>query len=157
MSACQVCGLIVDLVAGQVPEHVPGANPSADLCPGSLHPSEPAYAKVEELLAEAQKQVAQLDLRLTQLRGLSVQAECSSCGGTGVYCGFAEPKGTGVVCLDCDGSGCKKIGYFPFTARKRRSGVNTVCRGRGSLVATGVGPANAGIPYEDFLKGKKPT
>ena len=86
----------------------------------------------------------------------SVQAECGSCGGTGVYCGFAEPKGTGVVCMNCDGSGCQKIEYTPFVSRKRRDGVKRVCRSRGSLLVTGVGPTGNGVAYEDFLRGKMP-
>lgn len=86
----------------------------------------------------------------------SVKSECNSCGGTGIYCGFAEPKGTGVVCLDCDGSGCRVIQYTPFTSRKTKSGISRVMRSRGSFIATGVGPAGNGITYDEFLSGKKP-
>jgi hypothetical protein len=85
-----------------------------------------------------------------------VQAECRSCDGTGVYCGFAEPKGTGVVCLECRGSGCKTISYTPFAGRKRRQGVKTVSVSRGAFIATGVGAAGESISYEEFLEGKMP-
>jgi len=86
----------------------------------------------------------------------SVQAECSSCGGTGVYCGFAEPKGTGVVCLSCDGTGCRTIEYKPFTGLKTRTGVHTVRRSQGTFIATGIGPTGGSVSYDEFLKGKKP-
>ena len=86
----------------------------------------------------------------------SVQAECSSCGGTGIYCGFAEAKGTGVVCLNCDGTGCCTIEYTPFSGIKKRSNVNTVYRSRGTFIATGVGSTGNGITYAEFLSGKRP-
>jgi hypothetical protein len=79
-----------------------------------------------------------------------------------LYRGFAEPPGVAVVCVDCGGSGCKKINvgetdvYTPFTERKRREHVKTVKRSRGSLVVFGVGPTGDGITYEQFLAGKLP-
>lgn len=85
-----------------------------------------------------------------------VKAECSSCGGTGVYCGFAEPKGTGVVCLNCDGTGCSTIKYKPFTGLKRRTGVEKVMLSRGTFIMTGVGPAGSSVTYEEFMSGKRP-
>ena len=57
---------------------------------------------------------------------MQVQAECSACGGTGLYCGFAEPKGTAVICSQCRGTGCQTIDYKPFTQRKRKAGVQRV-------------------------------
>ena len=86
----------------------------------------------------------------------SIKVECGPCGGTGIYCGFAEPKGTGVICLGCDGTGCATIEYNPFTGLKPRSGVKTVSRSRGTFIATGVGAAGASISYEEFLNGKRP-
>lgn len=85
-----------------------------------------------------------------------VEAECSSCRGTGIYRGFAEPQGVGVVCLDCDGTGCRAIEYTPFTGLKRRDDVRTVQRSRGSLIFAGVGPTGNSVSYEEFLRGKKP-
>lgn len=35
----------------------------------------------------------------------TVKAECSACGGSDLYVGFAEPKGAAVVCVKCDGTG----------------------------------------------------
>ena len=55
-----------------------------------------------------------------------LQIQCRSCNGTGLYCGFAEPKGTAVVCRNCGGSGAEIIRYEPYTGRKPRVGVSQV-------------------------------
>lgn len=87
---------------------------------------------------------------------MSVEAECGSCDGTGIYRGFAEPKGVGVVCLNCDGTGRKVIKYKPFGGRRTRDDVKTVRRSAGSFIATGVGPTGGSVTYEEFLSGKMP-
>jgi hypothetical protein len=87
---------------------------------------------------------------------ITVKTECGACGGTGLYCGFAEPKGTAVVCLRCDGTGCANIEYTPFERRKAKRGVHTVQRSRGSFIGTGVGPAGRSITYAAFERGEKP-
>lgn len=84
----------------------------------------------------------------------TVKAECKSCSGTGVYKGFAEPEGVGVVCLQCSGTGCDEISYTPFTERKRRKGIRVVRQG--SFLATGVGPVGGEVSYEEFLNGRMP-
>jgi hypothetical protein len=86
----------------------------------------------------------------------SIKTECSSCSGTGVYVGFAEAKGTAVICLYCDGTGACTIEYTPFTSLKKRKGVATVSRSRGTFIGTGVGAYGSSVSYEDFLKGKRP-
>jgi hypothetical protein len=90
-----------------------------------------------------------------------VKAECSSCRATGLYRGFAEPEGVGVVCINCEGTGCRTIStpgvtYTPFTERKRRNDVKIVKLSRGTFIGTGVGPGGRGISYEEFLAGKMP-
>jgi len=95
-------------------------------------------------------------LRRCNAPHMEIETECSSCGGRGVYCGFAEPRGTGVVCLNCEGTGCRKVKYTPFTARKRREGVEIVRRSKGGFIGTGVGPTGASVTYEEFLGGKMP-
>jgi hypothetical protein len=85
-----------------------------------------------------------------------IETECSSCSGTGLYRGFAEPVGVGVVCLNCEGTGCRSIEFKPFTGLKRRTDVVTVRVSRGSFILTGVGPAGSSISYPEFLNGKRP-
>jgi hypothetical protein len=87
---------------------------------------------------------------------MKVKAECGSCDGTGLYCGFAEPKGTAVICLNCGGTGCDEIGYIRFTGRKERRDVHTVKRSAGSFIFTGVGPVGKSVTYEEFCRGKMP-
>jgi hypothetical protein len=87
---------------------------------------------------------------------VELKVECSSCSGTGIYRGFAEPPGVGVICLHCDGSGADTILYTPFTSRKTRTDIKTVQRSRGSLLDIGVGPAGNAISYNEFLQGRKP-
>ena len=87
---------------------------------------------------------------------VSIKVECTSCGATGVYCGFAEPEGTGVVCLACDGTGAQTLSGRTFIRRKRRMGVRTVSRSRGSFLATGVGATGDEVSYKDFISGKMP-
>lgn len=85
-----------------------------------------------------------------------MKAQCGSCRGTGIYHGFAEPPGIGVVCLNCDGTGCDTIKYTPFKGRKKRTGIKTVQLSRGTFLPTGVGPTGKSITYEEFLAGKMP-
>lgn len=86
----------------------------------------------------------------------TIKAECGSCAATGVYRGFTEPKGVGVVCLNCAGTGMQTIEYVPFTQLKQRTDVETVQRSRSSLIATGVGPVGYSISYAAFLRGERP-
>lgn len=84
---------------------------------------------------------------------MKVLIECKACSGTGVYEGFAEPKGTGVVCLDCGGSGAVELSYTPYTGRKTKRGIHWVAQSRGGFIGTGVGPVpGSSMEYKEFLK-----
>jgi hypothetical protein len=72
----------------------------------------------------------------------TIKAECPSCGGTGLYVGFAEPAEHAVICRTCDGTGCETIKYKPFEGRKRKRGVKHVLTDGGIWFAR---------------KGKQPT
>ena len=85
-----------------------------------------------------------------------LKVQCASCGGTGLYHGFAEPFGVAVVCLNCQGTGQSIIKYTQFTGRKVHKGIHTVRRSKGSFLATGVGPTGNSISYDEFLAGKMP-
>lgn len=81
-----------------------------------------------------------------------IKRQCPDCSGTGLYCGFAEPKGTAVVCMGCKGKGWNYITYKEFTHRKMKSGVHTVQLSRGTFIVTGVGPVGDKMTYEQFQK-----
>jgi hypothetical protein len=85
-----------------------------------------------------------------------VKIECRACRATGLYSGFAEPKGTAVVCLRCGGSGSENLEYKPFTKRRLKRGIKTVSLSRGSFIVTGVGAHGSSITYAEFQKGKVP-
>ena len=80
---------------------------------------------------------------------LSVDTECESCGGTGLYCGTCEPEGTAVVCLDCKGTGCYTVLFTPFKFRHNKKGIKIVRSSNENM------PPKA-IPYKEFQKGKTP-
>jgi hypothetical protein len=77
-----------------------------------------------------------------------IKTECESCGGTGLYVGFAEAPGTAAMCATCDGTGCNTIQYKEWSGRRKgRRGIKFVKRAwnRGDPVT-----------YEEFAAGKKP-
>jgi len=49
-----------------------------------------------------------------------VEEYCANCEGTGIFVGFAEKDGAGVVCHSCDGTGCIHYvhEYEEFVQRK---------------------------------------
>ena len=81
-----------------------------------------------------------------------IQTECSTCNGTGLYCGCAEPPETAVICLTCGGTGCETIRYKPFTHRKRKRGIKQVICDKGPWFARD--PNAVVISTKDFYKQK---
>ena len=90
------------------------------------------------------------------MEDMKIKTECGSCRGTGLYRGMAEPEGVAVVCLRCEGTGCREIEYTPFTTRKRRGDVTTVRLSRGSFILS-CGPGGTSVSYAEFQSGKMPT
>lgn len=86
-----------------------------------------------------------------------MKVKCGSCGGTGVYVGFAEKEGASVVCSSCGGTGGREYTPPPeFTGRVTREGIKTVAtHNHGITIAPGMDRGE--ISYEDFLAGKMPT
>lgn len=80
----------------------------------------------------------------------SIIEQCPSCGGTGLYSGFAEPKGTAVICLNCGGQGWYEYSYTPFEGRKKKRGIKTISKSRGAFVGTGVGATGTSMTYAEF-------
>ena len=93
---------------------------------------------------------------------MQIKASCSACGATGIYRGFAESKGVGVICCTCGGEGftTKEEGDVApnrrFAERKHRDDVERVHWSRGSFIGTGVGPTEHSVSYGEFLAGKRP-
>ena len=89
-----------------------------------------------------------------------VQASCPSCRGTGLYCGFAEPKGTAVVCNICNGSGAvdkildssnnSTYNYERYLGRKTRTDISNVLGDGGLWMTRGENPI--GISYAEFCR-----
>jgi hypothetical protein len=84
----------------------------------------------------------------------TIKSECESCGGTGLYSGMCEAKGTAVVCISCDGTGCYEIRYKPFERRKGKRGIKTVSRSRGRFIAGPIGSDGDTMTYAEFQKHK---
>ena len=61
------------------------------------------------------------------MKTIEFDKECPSCGATGVYKGFGEIN-SGVVCRNCDGTGCVSVSleYEPFKQRKTRSDIKWI-------------------------------
>lgn len=88
---------------------------------------------------------------------IEYDCECESCGGTGIYRGFAEGKNVGVVCNECEGTGkCHvKFTYNDFVGRKKIKGLKKVFHTNpGFSLGESV---KGGMTYSDWLAGKKFT
>lgn len=87
---------------------------------------------------------------------VEVDVECSSCGGTGVYVGFAEKDGIAVVCSTCSGAGhyIKKNLLWSGVRRIRDKVTMVVYQNVGVVLEPGIDPHE--ITYEEFLAGKMP-
>jgi hypothetical protein len=91
---------------------------------------------------------------------LDLRCWCHSCAGTGIYVGFAERDGAGVVCHACKGTGCEKrtIEWDDFEARQLRSNVARVFEVNPGI---GIGKTHGhgldgfgGMPYTDWSAGE---
>jgi uncharacterized radical SAM superfamily protein len=74
------------------------------------------------------------------------KVECSACGATGLYKGFAEPEGHAVVCHRCGGKGYREMKEVSvdskiFNRRKRKNGIQHVLLDGGTWFSRS-GPAS---------------
>jgi len=97
---------------------------------------------------------------------IEYDCECDSCGGTGLYKGFAEGEGSAVVCHDCKGTGKQhiKYEYKNFEGKKDKKGVKRVFL---TNCGFGIGEGTTregqklvledfgGMPYADWKEGKR--
>ena len=103
---------------------------------------------------------------------IEIDQQCGSCSGTGVYKGFSEKDGAGVVCNTCDGTGRKLFKHFykVFEGRKIRDDVDRVYRRTNYVLGTGkivfnkgtrdeveIDMDKEGVSYLEFLQGKMPN
>lgn len=83
---------------------------------------------------------------------MKIVQECPDCRGAGLYSGFFEPKGEAVICCGCDGQGWVKHYFRPFDGRKKKAGIKSIKKSRGSFIATGVGGVGDAMSYAQFEK-----
>lgn len=84
----------------------------------------------------------------------TLNVECGTCNGTGVYKDTKLKEGEGIVCLDCEGKGSRTVAYVPFTQRKQRTDIGVVFRSRRPDGKYGVYPNP--VTYAEFLAGMMP-
>lgn len=97
---------------------------------------------------------------------IQVDVECSSCGGSGLYCGFAEKNGCAVICSTCNGTGCEKISYKPFVKRHIKHTIKRVfkssygyCHGPNNVITDEgvlIRFEEGGCTYQEWLNGAEP-
>lgn len=86
----------------------------------------------------------------------SLEIQCPTCEGTGIYRGIAEPKGVGKVCRDCKGTAKQTHRYVPFTGKIVRHDVTQVVAADEGILHTPYAEQGA-VTYKEFLEGKLPT
>ena len=80
----------------------------------------------------------------------SVDIECRSCDGNGLYVGAGERDGAAVVCGRCAGSGCEQLKYTPFQGRKERPEIVQVwATSPGHVIVPG--RYSGGVSYETWV------
>lgn len=97
----------------------------------------------------------------------TVEIECPSCKGTGLYAGICERDGAAVVCTTCGGKGYTTYSYNEFTGKKVKEGVKRVFQKTCGYIhgsedyTTPEGKvihfSQYGCTYEEWLNGKEPT
>jgi len=94
---------------------------------------------------------------------ISLEIECKSCNGTGLYVGTAEREGSAVICTTCEGTGCQdyNFGYTLFIERKIRNDVRRVFKRSCGYVHSaddqkGIEFSKGGVLYADWIAGKVP-
>lgn len=88
------------------------------------------------------------------MKETSINIDCSSCDGTGLYRGLWEKPDEAVVCVRCSGSGMMKLVYREFVGRKERADVAKIRVGSGLIVDDA--PKHEWFSYEEF-KRRWPT
>jgi hypothetical protein len=80
----------------------------------------------------------------------TIEIQCPACQGRGLYSGFAEPKGTAVICLGCKGQGWAAYTYEPFEGRRPARGIKEIRESQGRSLVVGVGGIGKPMTYAQF-------
>lgn len=83
----------------------------------------------------------------------TIDIECQSCGGTGLYIGICERDGAAVVCSACKGTGCQCFEYKPFMWRKEKRGVKRVFQSSCGICIGGNLEDFGGLSYDEWKSG----
>ena len=78
---------------------------------------------------------------------MTIKAECTECGASGLFKGMCEPDGIAAICGRCQGEGYVNLNITEFTRRKGKRGIHTI------RLAWGRGTP---ITYKEFQEGKRP-
>ena len=84
----------------------------------------------------------------------TIKIECESCKGTGIYKGMAERGNYGVVCSNCNGTGCVEFKYKEFKEKKIRPDVAIVVERNPGICLDGeigISLKFGGMPYLEWL------
>lgn len=89
---------------------------------------------------------------------ITVETQCGSCNGTGLYSGMGERGGLAVVCRTCKGSAKSEVTYQPFTGRKPpRQGVTHVISSNPGVFLNAEIAASSAMTVHEWLSGKQFT
>lgn len=84
---------------------------------------------------------------------IELTVACDDCGATGLYQGFAQLRGTAVICATCLGTGGRVLRFNPYTGRKPREGIKRI-----EAANTIWFPETSDtITYEEFVSGVPET
>jgi urease gamma subunit len=114
-------------------------------------------ATLRRELAAADTSIATLsagDVSGVERMSESVQIECKSCDGTGLYIGVAEHDGAAVVCYRCKGTGEDTITFARFIERRPPTKpVSRVHVARGYVLSPNHPDCAGGVAYQDWTPG----
>jgi hypothetical protein len=93
------------------------------------------------------------------MKTIVIEEQCSECGGSGVYKGFAEKGGLAVVCIHCNGTGkyTFKHSYKEFVGIQKRNSIKWVIPINPGYSLSENSPDIGGMSYDEWQSGKKFT
>lgn len=96
----------------------------------------------------------------------TIQIECPSCKGTGLYKGYAEKDDCAVICANCAGKGFINYSYNEFHGLKKREGIKRIFASSCGYIHSAydviskdgntINFEKYGCTYEEWLNGAEP-